>query len=160
MTLLFTGYKRHCSRGPVAAWRCSRLTRRRASARGHKLATTAGALAALSALVFFGGLASGLHVSQTDVAEAANFHKCNTVHRARQFKIKKIKATAGVQCSDARKVTKKWVKRKFDQNNAIRRNGSNWFCTWRKRDLQSVNTGTGDCEAGATDEIRYVVRKR
>ncbi len=95
-----------------------------------------------------------------DSAEAGSFRKCNPVKKARRFKIKKIKVTRPVPCRDARKVTKKWVQRRFDQNNAIQRRGRNWFCTWRKRSPGSVDTGTADCEAGASDEIRYVVRKR
>ena len=95
-----------------------------------------------------------------DSAQAGSFRKCKTVKKVGGYKIKKIKVTRPVPCSDARKVTKKWVQRRFDQNNAIQRSGRNWFCTWLRRDPQSVDTGTADCEAGTSDEIRYVVRKR
>ena len=116
-------------------------------------------VAALVPLILVAPLAAP-HPSPTQTAYAANFHKCNTVKKARQFEIKKIKVTRPISCGNARGVTKKWVQRKFDQNNAIGRGGRNWFCTWRKRDPMSINTGTADCEAGAADEIRFLVRKR
>ena len=93
-------------------------------------------------------------------ADAGSFRKCNNVKKAAKYKIKKIKVTRPVSCNDARKATKKWVRRDFDQNNAIQRGNRNWFCTWHRRDPQSVDTGTGDCEARSSDEIRYLVRRR
>ena len=103
---------------------------------------------------------AGLDSVSPESAHAANFHKCKNVKKAGKYKLKKIKVTRPVKCGDARTVAKKWVQRKFDQNNAIARSGRNWFCTWHRRDPQSVDTGTADCEAGATDEIRYLVRRR
>ena len=102
----------------------------------------------------------GLQPIEPGPAYAAKFHKCKTVKKAGKYKVKKLKVTRPVSCGDARKVTKTWVQRRFDQSNAIQRSGRNWFCTWRRRDPQSVDTGTADCEAGASDEIRYLVRRR
>ena len=106
------------------------------------------------------GPVAGLDPVAADSAYAANFHKCKNVKKAGKYKIKKIKITRPLSCGHARNVTKTWVKRGFDQNYAISRSGRNWFCTWARRDPQSVDTGTADCEAGATDEIRYLVRRR
>ena len=105
-------------------------------------------------------LTGGLFAVAPESADAGSFRKCNTVKKAATYKIKKIKVTRPVSCNDARKVAKNWVRSNFDQNNAIQRGARNWFCTWHRRDPQSVDTGTGDCEAGSSDEIRYLVRRR
>jgi hypothetical protein len=34
------------------------------------------------------------------------------------------------------------------------------ICGSHRRDPKSVDTGTADCEAGATDEIGYPIRRR
>ena len=119
--------------------------------------------ATLIALVLMVGLLTGLNWVPAESAYAGTSHsKCKTIKKAgRYYKVKKIKVTRPISCKEARKVTKVWVGRKFNQNLAIQHGSQrNWFCTWHRRDPKSVDTGTADCEAGATDEIGYPIRRR
>ena len=92
-------------------------------------------------------------------AQAAGVHKCASVKQVRGFKVKKIRISRPFPCSDAQKVTRKWVKKRYS-GNGIRRKGRIWFCTWLRKDPGSRTTGTAECNSGATDEIRFTVRRR
>ena len=130
------------------------------SAIGHRGQSGSLRRASLAALLVAVALTGGLYALAPDPAHAGSSAKCKTVKKAGKYTVKKIKVTRGVSCNDARRVVKRWVQRDFDQNTAIQRSSSYWFCTWHRRDPKSVDTGTADCESGASDEIQFLVRKR
>ena len=100
--------------------------------------------------------ALALDLGATDVARAAD---CGKV-KAGNFKVKKIRVSDGIGCHDARRVAEQWVKGGYDDFNPIHVGDNRWFCSWRRRGVQSLTTGTAECDADPGEEVDFAVRKR
>jgi hypothetical protein len=109
------------------------------------------AMAALVAALLAFGFAA------TDTAQARG---CNKI-ALKNFRIKKIRASEPVSCSEARSVAKEWVKRKYPDLQPISHGSGNlWFCSWRRRAPKSQTTGTAECDADPGEEVNFAVRHR
>jgi hypothetical protein len=113
-------------------------------------ATAVVAIAALMAAL----LALG---SAADTAQARGCKKI----LSGDYRVKKIRASDPVPCSEARTVAKEWVERRYPDLQPIVHGSANlWFCTWRRKAPQSKVTGTAECDADVGEEIKFAVRHR
>jgi hypothetical protein len=92
-------------------------------------------------------------------ASRARADTCKKV-KVGNFKVKKIRASDGIDCGDARRVGKLWVKHDYDDFNPIHVGDNRWFCSWRRRAPKSQTTGTAECDADPDEEVNFAVRKR
>jgi hypothetical protein len=93
-------------------------------------------------------------------AETAEARGCKKV-RVAEFRVKKIRASQAVSCSEARSVVKEWVKRRYPDLQPISHGSGNlWFCSWRRRAPKSRTTGTAECDADVGEAVNFAVRHR
>jgi hypothetical protein len=112
------------------------------------------ALVAMAALV---GALLAFGFAATDTAQARGCKKVLVGN----FRVKKIRASEPVSCSEGRSVAKQWVKRDYDDLNPITHaSGNLWFCSWRRRAPKSQTTGTAECDADPGEAVNFAVRKR
>jgi hypothetical protein len=110
-------------------------------------------------VVALAALLAGTLLLSLGAASPARADSCNKV-KVGNFKVKKIRASDGIACGDARRVGKLWVKRDYDDFNPIHVGSNRWFCSWRRRTPKSLTTGTAECDADPGEEVNFAVRKR